>query len=78
MPAKKCSCNWVLWIIALILMTVGLWCLVTGFVMQFQSAATTLMATAQAVMPWYFVGFLLFGLGKIAKWKTCMCPMHGK
>jgi membrane-bound ClpP family serine protease len=77
MAAKKCSCNWGLWIVALILMTIGFWALVTGFIMHFTSTAA-LSVTAQAVMPWYFAGFLVFGLGMMAKWKACSCGMHGK
>ena len=76
--AQKCKCNWAWWIISLILMTIGLWVLVTGFVMQFNSTAA-LATVAQAVMPWYFAGILIFGLGKMAKWKCFgACMMHKK
>jgi len=74
--AKKCECHWGWWIVSLILMTIGFWALVTGFLMQFNSTEA-LATTAQTVMPWYFAGFLVFGLGMMAKWKSFgACSMH--
>jgi len=59
-------------------MALGIWALVAGFVTQFDSVAPASMATAQVVVPWYFGGVLLVGLGKMAKWKSCgVCMAHG-
>lgn len=68
----KCSCNVGWLIIALVLLTVGLWGVVAGFTAQFGGAA------AATVLPWYFVGLLLIVLGKWAKWNAHgRCTVHG-
>ena len=79
MAAKKCSCNMGMWIVSIILMTVGLWTVVSGFVIQFGIGSVPIATVAQAVMPWYFVGLLFLGFGKMAKWKAfCACNAHGR
>ena len=60
-PAK-CRCNPGFGILAVILFAVGLWALAAGNV---------------TILGWYFAGFLLLGVGKIAKWKGCgSCGTH--
>ena len=84
MPAKvsgksgaKCTCNLGLMIVSWILFALGLWALVSGFTAQFNSAMPT--AVNVAVLGWYFLGILLVGIGKMAKWKAhAMCSVHGK
>lgn len=67
------------WVVALILKTVGIWAVAAGFIAQFNAALPASMVTAQAVLPWYFGGLLLIGLGKMAKWKCFgACMMHSK
>ncbi len=73
--AGKCNCNLGLMIVAWILFALGLWALVGGFATQFASAAPT--AVNGAVLGWYFLGILLFGVGKMVKWKSHgTCPVH--
>jgi len=80
MAAKKCNCNLGWWVVWLILTTVGVWAIATAFITQLGTgAAASVSATAMAVMPWYFAGILLAGLGKMAKWRCWgMCTMHKK
>ena len=73
-PAK-CRCNPGFGILAVILFAVGLWALAAGFLAQFKSADPT--AVNVTILGWYFAGFLLLGVGKIAKWKGCgSCGTH--
>ena len=75
-PVKSaCKCNLGLLVVAWILFALGLWALVGGFATQFGSAAPT--AVNGSVLGWYFLGVLLFGVGKMAKWKSCgNCTVH--
>jgi len=68
---KKCTCNpgWLL--IALILLTLGVYSLAAGFTWQF----TGYMASP--VLLAYFVGILLVMFGKMSKWKSHnACSVH--
>ncbi len=69
---KKCNCNPGWLIVAVVLLTLGLYALVAGFSAQFQQGAG-----ASTVLPWYFVGILLVVFGKLTKWKSHgTCPVH--
>ncbi len=60
-------------IVAWILIAVGLYFLVAGFASQFQG-----VATMYEVLAWYFIGIVVFSLGKMSKWKAHGdCPVHG-
>lgn len=70
--SSRCNCNpgWLL--VGVILLTIGLYGVVAGFVEQFAGAGPS------AVLPWYFVGILLIVFGKLSKWKShAACPVHG-
>lgn len=72
----KCTCNLGLTIVAWIIFAIGLWALVGGFATQFNSGAPT--AVNGAVLGWYFLGIMLWGIGKMVKWKAHgRCPVHG-
>ncbi len=74
--AKRCTCNLGWTVLAWILMAVGLWALVGGFSTQFNSGDPTVVNAV--VLGWYFAGILVWGLGKMAKWKGHgSCPVHG-
>lgn len=77
----KCTCNLGMLLVALVLMSVGVYFLVAAFATQLGAGAAGQLSqqTAMAVLPWYFVGFLVIVLGKMAKWKSHgTCPVHGK
>lgn len=70
--SMKCTCSPGYFLAALVLYTLGLWALVSGLLLQWNYADAT------RILPWYFLGFLLAGLGKFAKWQACVaCPVHG-
>jgi hypothetical protein len=62
---KKCSCSFGYMVLAWILLAVGLYFLVWGFAGQF--SGTLLPAY---ILVYYFVGFLILTLGKMAKCKS--------
>lgn len=63
--------------VALVLLSVGAFFLVAAFATQLKGDVLS-QQTAMSVLPWYFVGFLVLFLGKMAKWKSHgMCPVHG-
>ena len=77
MAAKtpKCACNWGMTIVTLILFALGLYTLIGGISAQWSSAS---MSNAGTILGWYFVAFVLFFIGKMAKWKAHGdCPAHG-
>ncbi len=75
-PGKKCGCNPGYGVLEWILKAVGLWALAAGFLAQFKSADPTTVNVT--ILGWYFAGFLLFGIAKLAKWKACgSCSVHG-
>jgi len=70
--AKKCTCNLGYMVVAWILFALGLMALVSGFTGQFTGTVA-----AATVFVLYFVGILLFFLGKVSKWKGHgSCPVH--
>ena len=72
----KCSCNAGFLLVALVLLSVGAFALVAAFATQLRADPLS-QATAMSVLPWYFVGFLVMFLGKMAKWKAHgACPVH--
>lgn len=65
-------------LVALVLMSVGVYLLVAGFATQLRADSLSAQV-AMNILPWYFVGFLVVVLGKMAKWKSHgECPVHGK
>ncbi|MEK6887804.1 MAG: hypothetical protein AABX14_02545 [Candidatus Aenigmatarchaeota archaeon] len=72
---SKCGCNLGFMVIAWILAAIGIWALVAGFATQLSSGAPTVVNVV--LLGWYFLGVLLIGLAKMAKWKSCgRCNMH--
>jgi uncharacterized membrane protein HdeD (DUF308 family) len=58
-------------VLAIVLLTLGLYSVVAGFVMQFS------FASVSAVIPAYFVGVLLLVFGKLSKVKShSVCEVH--
>ena len=73
--SKKCGCNPGWGVVSWILKAIGLWLLVAGFATQFGS--TSPASFNYMVLGWYFGGFLLFGVAKLADWKACgSCDTH--
>ena len=54
-------------VLSIILWTIGIYSLATGFISHFNYRA------AGVVLLWYFIGIVLIALGKIAKWKAYEC-----
>lgn len=74
----KCTCNMGMMLVALVIMSVGVFVLVAGLATQFKAAEQLSQATATAVLPLYFAGMLVLFIGKMAKWKSHgICPVHG-
>ena len=80
MPTKnaktfKCSCNLPMLLVALVVLTLGVFVFVQGFATQLSSLGVN---SWKAVLPWYFFGLLLLVVGKLLK-KTshANCQLHG-
>lgn len=74
---SKCTCNMGMLLVALVVLSVGIFVLVGAFATQWKAAAPLSQATASGVLPLYFVGLLLAIIGKMAKWKSHgTCPVH--
>lgn len=74
----KCMCNLGVMLVALVIMSVGLFLLVAGLATQWRAAAPLSQQAAVDVLPWYFAAMLVLFVGKMAKWKSHgMCPVHG-
>ncbi len=74
--ANKCNCNVALLLIALALFAIGAYFVVAAFGAQLRGDLLS-QQTAVTVLPLYFLGFLVFALGKMAKWKCCEeCSTH--
>jgi len=73
MGEGKCSCSPVWMIISAIVMAVGIFLLVQGFVTQLQLQGSWDSSDLTWAVGYYFVGVLLIGAGKILKWKACSC-----
>jgi len=64
----KCTCgpaSFIWMILAVVVMGVGLWFLVGGLQSQWTGGSW------QSVVVWYAIGFLVLGIGKMLKWKSC-------
>ena len=60
-------------IATLVVFTIGLYALVGGISMQWASG----MSNAATVLGWYFGAFVVFAIGKMAKWKAHgNCKVH--
>ncbi len=76
--AARCTCNYGYMIVALILLTIGLYLIVAGFAWQFNSASRLGDGAAGMVLAAYFIGMLIVVFGKMAKWKAHGdCKVHG-
>jgi hypothetical protein len=68
---SKCNCNVGFIVLAVILGTLGIYSLATGFISHFNYRA------AGVVLLWYFVGVVLMALAKMSKYKAyCGCSAH--
>jgi hypothetical protein len=57
-------------------MSIGAYFIVGALATQLKGNALSLQ-TAIAVLPWYYIGFLVAGLGKMAKWQShSECTLH--
>ena len=73
--SAKCQCNWGWTIATIILFAIGLYVLIGGISTQWNSAN---MSNAGTIMGWYLVAFILFFVGKLAKWRAhSNCTAHG-
>ncbi|MBI4894465.1 MAG: hypothetical protein HY833_01880 [Candidatus Aenigmarchaeota archaeon] len=70
---EKCSCNPVWMIVSAIVMAVGLFLVVQGFVSQLQLQGSLESTGLSWTIGYYFVGILLIGAGKVMKLKACAC-----
>jgi len=79
-PARggtKCTCKPVLLIAVVILATIGVYAMVSGFVMQFNASAPMTTTSMLTIMAWYLGGIIALVLAKMAKWKAfCCCMKH--
>ncbi len=67
----KCNCNVGFVVLAIILITLGIYSVANGFISHFNYRA------AGVVLLWYFIGVVLLALGKLAKWKAYgECSAH--
>lgn len=72
MASGKCACSPGYFIGAVVLMALGIWALVQGFIGQWN------YASVMSVLPWYFLGALIVAIGKFFKFEACRnCPVHG-
>jgi hypothetical protein len=71
---KSCECRPFFGLVALILMTLGIYSLVSGFFIQGMGSLGFFNWPALA---YYIVGLFLLGLGKMSKFKAHeMCSAH--
>jgi hypothetical protein len=74
--AKKCTCNAGLAVVALVLLTLGLYFLVWGFTVQRSFAEMSWSVWCWNALFLYAVGLVALGLGKMAKLKAGNCAVH--
>jgi len=67
-----CSHNLIKGIIAAVLVSVGLWVGVSGFLMQWMTSNIGYTAVSMEILVRYFVGLVLIGAGKHVMWMSCM------
>jgi len=73
----KCQCNPAAGLFGLILLAVGFYFIVMGFLMQISNASIQFFWNWWAML-YYLIGFLLLALGKFSKHRACShCEMHG-
>ena len=71
----ECACDWGGSILAVIMVALGIWFLVGGFVTQL---SVTGRSFDWMVAVWYVIGVALVMWGKIWGYKSCgCCPVHG-
>mgnify|MGYP001609231731 CR=1 FL=1 len=77
MRGAKCTCNPGWMILAAIVMAIGVFLGVQGFVIQLSLTGGWGDSTTMAwILGLYFVGILLVGAAKFIKWHS-VCPVHG-
>ncbi len=75
---ERCACNPGWMILSAIVIAIGAFLAIQGFVMQLSLQGVWDMSSVAWILGYYFVGVLLVGAGKILKWRAgCMCPAHG-
>ena len=78
----KCTCNYGLVFVALVLFSLALYGLVNAFALHLLDVNLTAQDQAAksgfaVLLMWYFAGFLLLMVGKMVKWKAHgNCPVH--
>ena len=73
--AKKCTCNPLLAVVALVLLALGLYFLVWGFTVQ-RSCTMSWSVWCWNALFLYAVGLVSLALGKMAKLKGGSCAVH--
>lgn len=63
--AGKCECNWFMMVIGVIVMAIGVFLFVKGFIAQTQSYALWM------ILAYYAAGILVWAIGKMLKCKGC-------
>lgn len=71
--SNKCTCNFAYLLLAMLLLALGLFLIVSGFRSQYEVGEASLK-----VIGWYFFGFLSMTLGCYTKHRHLgCCPEHG-
>jgi len=76
--SAKCVCgpkNVVWMLVAVVIFAVGFWVLIEGLQAQWGSGSGN--ANWLTLLVWYAVAFLVLWIGKLCKWKSMSCPVHG-
>ncbi|MBI2675568.1 MAG: hypothetical protein HYX24_03860 [Candidatus Aenigmarchaeota archaeon] len=74
MPKDTCTCNGIQMLVGLVLMAIGLFLVVQGFVYH---SNTPEFGKAWYAIGWYFLGLLLLVAGKFYKLQShAKCPVH--
>ena len=74
----KCTCNPTYMILSAIIIAVGAFMAIQGFVTQLTLGGAWDMGAISWILVLYIVGIIIVGVGKIVKWKAHgMCPAHG-
>jgi hypothetical protein len=69
----KCTCNWGLTIIGVIILVIGLYLFGAGLNAQLNGSGIVWGA-----LGWYLVSMIVMMVAKMMVWKGCMsCPVHG-
>ena len=73
----KCRCNLGLGLISIIFYAVGVFSLFWGIMSQIPIAPGKWNVYGWWALLYYLIAFILFAVGKVAKWKACDdCTVH--